>query len=289
MRNHIIPQKYLLGFTNPQNLIWTYRVGADDYFCTSPKNTAVVTNYYADEDEVLLSQQIENPAVEAIDKLRQRISIKPEEKKRLASYLANMMMRVPAGKRQVKDMQPRVLNEVFSKENITSTMGHLSPNQWKKMAQLRRDWETGEDKTNELWRPFLRPESLPNTQAALERMTWQFLIFDTEPAFVTSDNPVFYFRDIGIGNSLSEVSFPISQNIVLWATWNENSSYEFVPVTKNVVIELNRRTRVGAANIYSPVKAQWVANLAQQSGYMPCRIISPTGKYHRVLPSHKKE
>lgn len=49
----------------------------------------------------------------------------------------------------------------------------------------------------------------------LSRMTWRFLIIERRPAFVASDNPVFYDASIGIGRAESEVSFPISSNVAL--------------------------------------------------------------------------
>ncbi|MCI5222854.1 MAG: DUF4238 domain-containing protein [Candidatus Electrothrix sp. AR4] len=73
-------------------------------------------------------------------------------------------------------------------------------------------------------------------------MNWKFLTFDKCPAFLTCDNPVFFHIGIGIGKANSEVSFPISSNITLVATWKNGTTEVCYPATKQGVKEINRRT-----------------------------------------------
>ena len=47
---------------------------------------------------------------------------------------------------------------------------------------------------------------------------------------------------MGIGNPESEVTFPISSHIALWATWRFDLKEGYFPTNSQVVKELNRRT-----------------------------------------------
>jgi uncharacterized protein DUF4238 len=78
-------------------------------------------------------------------------------------------------------------------------------------------------------------------------MTWQFLTCGSGQVFLTCDNPVFYFEEIGIGKPYSEVTVPLSSQIALWANWRQDLKEGFVPTTSQAVKEINRRTVTRAA------------------------------------------
>ena len=77
-------------------------------------------------------------------------------------------------------------------------------------------------------------------------MTWLFLTSDDKPTFLTCDNPVFFFTGMGLGKPRSEMTFPISSHITLWATWRTDLSEGYVSVNKEAAKEVNRRTASNA-------------------------------------------
>jgi hypothetical protein len=268
--------------------IWTYRK-AQRPFCSSLRNASVEKNFYSEEDERFLANQIEGPATIALDKIRRRESITPDEKKRVTAYLVNLMARVPYSKIRVAAIRPKIVSRIFSEENIkiNYTGGReLSAKETEELHDLRRQYENEEKMgVDELWSKMLPPHQFKKSLVALETMTWQFLTFDANPAFVTSDNPFFFFAHIGIGNTLSEVTLPISQNVALWATWNKEITPGFIPITKEIVVEINRRTVSKATrDIYSPVQAYWVTKLAERRRYRRNRIVAIDGSQHYLQP-----
>jgi hypothetical protein len=90
-------------------------------------------------------------------------------------------------------------------------------------------------------------------------MTWTFLTFDDRPAFLTCDNPVFYFTSIGIGNPDSEITFPISSTLTLLATWRGDLTQDYLKTTEQVVREVNRRTAHNATKyIFHCREEYWI-------------------------------
>ena len=82
---------------------------------------------------------------------------------------------------------------------------------------------------------------------------------------MTSDNPVFYFEGMGIGNQLSEVTFPISRNTVLWATWRVDLEEGFRPTNKRIVREINSRTVSAATRyVFYARKVKWVTKFVNR-------------------------
>ena len=76
---------------------------------------------------------------------------------------------------------------------------------------------------------------------ALSKMNWKFIV-TCDMNFLTSDNPVFYSKKIEIEDSDFEVCFPISNKILLWATWGNGDSIDYFDVSNQVVKEMNWRT-----------------------------------------------
>jgi hypothetical protein len=126
----------------------------------------------------------------------------------------------------------------------------------------------------EIWLQLVSPRTTPQTLAALSTMTWRFLTFDKESAFLASDNPVYYHSGMGIGKPDSEVSFPISSNLVLWATWRRDLREGFFPMKEKLVREMNRRTAFAATKyVFYSREEEWVANLINRKRFRLNRIV----------------
>ena len=142
------------------------------------------------------------------------------------------------------------------------------------ISPLGRAQARGVSRTGGVWLDTIKLEMSPLVLAGLSRMTWRFLTFDRFPAFLTSDNPFFYFSDLGIGNMRSEVTFPISSSIALWATLRGDLAEGYFPAKESLVREFNRRTASTATrHAFHAVDEEWVLPLLRKSRWR----ISPMG------------
>jgi hypothetical protein len=68
-------------------------------------------------------------------------------------------------------------------------------------------------------------------------MNWTFLIRETPPYFLTSDNPFIFTERRGLGDEKAEIIFPVSKNVMLWATWKIRD--QFLPLAENAIQDVN--------------------------------------------------
>ena len=126
----------------------------------------------------------------------------------------------------------------------------------------------------DFWLLLIPPERTPNVISVLQKMTWHFLTWDEHPAFLTCDNPVFYFPWMGIGKPESEVTFPISSNIVLWATWRKDVVENYSEIKKQAIKEINRRTALNATRfVYHARDEDWIPNFIAKNNHKLNRLI----------------
>ena len=105
-------------------------------------------------------------------------------------------------------------------------------------------------------------------------MTWTFLTSEKKQPFLTNDNPVFFFEGLGIGKHQSEITFPISGTIALWATWRTNLAEGYVAAKDAATREINRRIASAATRyVYYSIQAPWVVSLINKKNL----------KLHRLL------
>ena len=249
MGDHYVPRYYLKGFSqNDGKTIYVYDKTERRCFTTQVKSIANETDFYSPEVEKYLANGIENPANDVLKKIRDRVEISPGDKQTLSAYMTCMMKRVPKGKEKLKDLAPHTAEAVRQRIDSLLNVAAAAQPEKNEFIQKRRA-EIGEiidkyakDPPKEIWLTNMPPEKSPRVLAALSSMTWRFLTFDEYPAFLTSDNPLFFFTSMGIGNPESEVTFPISSHITLWATWQLDLKEGYFPTNSQVVKELNRRT-----------------------------------------------
>ncbi|MBU1208142.1 MAG: DUF4238 domain-containing protein [Proteobacteria bacterium] len=261
MGEHYIPKYYLRGFTQEStDLICVYDKKEGGHFLTQIKNVANETGLYPPETEKYLANCIEGPANSVLNKIRQRKQITGTDKKILGEYMAVMWKRIPQAQQRLKDMAPKLSQEVF--EDIQGTINILSAQTPSKAEFLKRREEEirqileryAKDPPKEIWLKTIRPDLTPGVVAAIQTMTWIFLTCDEKAAFLTCDNPVFYFTSIGIGKPESELSFPISSHIMLWATWRRDlPEGGYVRVSSQVIKEMTRRIVIMRSDMFFTV------------------------------------
>lgn len=263
--HHYVPRHYLKGFTEftGSSSIWVYEKGSQRVFRTGVQAVAFEKGFYAVENndgtrdtntvETYLAKHIEGPANPILDKIRASHRITVEEKRIFSLYLCVMLKRIPAHRDRLCAVAPQVIASLT--EQIRSGGVRELPTEEHRSAALSILQEYG----SELPKKFMIPTVSPRIAEALCGMTWQFLTCKGEPKFVTCDNPVFFFEGIGISNPYSEVTFPVSKDTALWATWRTDLKEGFFQATQKAIEEINRRSVIFASRyVFHCENAPWV-------------------------------
>jgi hypothetical protein len=266
MGDHYVPQYYLKGFSqNNGKSIWVYDNVEKRKFTTQIKNVGNITNFYSEEVEQYLANTIENPANEVLRKIRERQKISENEKVTLAEYMAVMFKRVPKGKERLKELAPSICEKLYteiSDELLQIAIDQPDKNHiaQKRICEIKEILDKySKNPPKEIWLDNIPLERSPQVVAALVEMTWRFMECNDRIGFMTSDNPLFYFTSIGVGKPESEVVFPISSNILLWATRRTDLPTGYLPAKSQLVKEMNRRIVSEATHyVFASNDAVWI-------------------------------
>lgn len=275
MGQHFVPQHYLRQFAtkdNP-NRIWMYDKCNGQFKRLPIKNVAQASGFYFEEDETALNEQVEGPAIQPLEKLRNGKAVSQEERRLVAQYLQSQLSRVPKARndnldrlkreyqnmmRQVEErLQSFIKNPNSPPERVRELVRELE--RWK---QYKLD-DIPPDFTQEL---VQRQLPLPGVVEQLYVMTWRIMRSDAPDYFLTSDNPVHFFRWMGLLHQDVEVSVPLSSSVSLHASYRGTPMDTlFVRATPSLVKEINRRTVHGADRfLFFHQDADWVGNLAEK-------------------------
>jgi hypothetical protein len=282
MGQHYIPRYYLEGFTEfpDSSNIWVYEKGDDRVFQTSIKSVANENNRWPRSVEEYLANRIETPAKPVLDKIRNRRPITQSDKDTLSAYMVLMLQRVPRGFERMKAKAPEVLDKLFN--DLEMDIKRLVEEHPSKKDTLQNrlhelsDWKLKYEKDfpMEVWYQNLRPDALPKVRAVLPAMTWIFLTSDKRQSFLTNDNPLFFFEGMGIGRPESEITFPISSRVTLWATWRKNLREGYIAAKDSIIREINRRTASATTKYaYYSEQAKWVVRLINNKNLRLNRLV----------------
>ena len=113
-RNHYIPQAYLRHFASPNDSekVHVFDKESERWMLTNVLNAGVWNDFYSDEDEKRLSDEIEFPANFALAKLRGGQCIDADERLKVALYLESMIKRVPSTRRELLKGAPNALEQL---------------------------------------------------------------------------------------------------------------------------------------------------------------------------------
>jgi tryptophan synthase alpha chain len=295
--HHFLPKLLLKGFVIKKDkpFIWVYQRGqpynpggnrynhreklTNNPYLDTIKNAGAEMDFYSDsnEDGIKDSETTENKLMlleqqhdRILDKLRACKTITDEEKEHFSSYIVLMLRRVPAGRELSKKLittkglyEPT--KELFQKLNWPDTP--------ETRAYIKQHVESKAEHENyQISGHNKITLDSPNSRMIeeLKKMVWTFYVAREPYVFLTSDNPVFFPDTIGIaGNkNLSELSFPISTNVALVASWNKTQKEGFVEATPHIVKDINRRTISKTSRyVYFSKNADWVVNLLGSNLY----------------------
>lgn len=281
MRNHYVQRQYLRGFCDPvtPDIIVCYDKQSDRVLRINTRHVAVENDFYDDPTERFLETQIESPANPVLDKIRKLQTITLIEKRTLAIYIAAQYLRGTKGKELAAAHTPIVLRELFdqAKAQLNGVQANdeataqLVETRLQEALDLHRKWES--EKARELWLGTIPMSPDGQLKDVIGQMTWRFAVCEDEPSFLTSDNPMYFPADIGIVRARSEITFPISAHVALWATWRSDIMDGYVPIGKRAVAAINRRTVFAAHRyVFFTREEKWVSHLVKRKTHALGRI-----------------
>src|SRR5579862_5736096 len=140
VNSHYVPQFYLRGFkANAEKRIFVYEKGrGPQRKHKAIKSVAMENGFYSAPTEQALSI-VENLAAPVLDKIRNQQSITPDDKIIIATFIAIMWRRVPAGWERLNNIahNPEPLFQ-----DIESNWSHPEFEQFRlRMRQIVNDWQ----------------------------------------------------------------------------------------------------------------------------------------------------
>lgn len=294
--HHILPKLYLKGFIEAPNkpFTWVYKrakpyhpgtkshhnpqkqpirnAGAErDHYAFRNRDGSI--NYDKYENEL---EQLEKPSDKIFRKLRNHKMITKQEKLVFAKYIFHMFKRVPKRIERFKEKWPELYNSISSdviewldfEEAITSKDESLRLKNLKSIRNEAKDilaFFRENFLDSELPLRAMALESPSNIPEILSSMTWQFYLAPTGNEYVTGDEPIF---NPGLDKLYTEVSFPISKDVVLIMSWYDIEE-GFFSATSEIVTEINQRTSNQAQKLYSSSPQSWIVDLfnEKRKGY----------------------
>lgn len=262
MGHHYLPQHYLRGFAAGKT-IWAHDLKDSRSYRTQVKSVANETALYTKDLEAHLANSIEGPAQAAIDRLRRREALSGDERETLARYVIAMWKRVPAARKRVAATIPGVADTINADIQQALAKAVEDEPELASLAESRKGEVEAiisaykEDPPDHFWHHSIGTQATPRMILGLLDMSWTILESKGEP-FITSDNPVFFFASEGIGSPYSELSLPLSSSIALWASRGRPPKPSSMPVDRQIVLKINRRSASNTQRfLYTEQEASW--------------------------------
>jgi len=278
-RNHFVPEFYLKGFCNADDILTVYEKSTGAHFEAPPSKVARVKGFYSPDLERYLSEKIEGPANTVLAKIRSEDTLSADDKVTLAKYIVTMWKRVPRARRRLRERAPKVSEEL--KTEIRAKFSAIQTRDPSKRQireeRLRQADEIldrlASDPPDEVFYRTILSEATPRLVAATAAMTWVFLVADDTLHFSSCDNPVFMFEHLGIGRLESELSFPVSSHIALWGSWRPVKDCAYLRAPTELVKEFWRRTAHNAERyVYHRGFEPWVSPFLRKGAWRLCRV-----------------
>ena len=116
MLSHYVPRFYLRGFSreDAEDQLWVFDKEAQRFFSAGVGRVGAEHGFYDDDVEAELNERVEAPGNSVIQAIRNRQTISPPQKARLAFYIGVLMMRVPEKRRRAFDRIPEAVDETIT-------------------------------------------------------------------------------------------------------------------------------------------------------------------------------
>jgi hypothetical protein len=285
MGKHYVPQAYLRNFQVPDQpgFVWLYDKRGGEPHTANIAKIVQCHDYYSPETEATLAREVEIPGNQAMEGLLQGELLSSLQRDHLSFYIAVMLMRGPYRRRRAHEMYPQVLAETIagvrsdivaaaSAADATSVAPLLA-----QIEEIAQRWATippskVEAKLREPW-PYQRMVD------AIGDMAWRVLETSGPCYFITSDNPVYFNRELGLGLPESELCFPLSTTRALHGCQQGlRGSLTFVKAPQQLVKDVNRRLATTTEHLaFYHEQAPWLPQvLSKKHPYLPAISWPPT-------------
>jgi len=274
-RHHTVPKVYLENFTDENGQCWVLK-DTLKYFHNIPANilnrkdfnTITLKNgekSYVIEKEYL--RTLEGHFGTVVKKIIRHEELSLLEKEIMSCFVVSMLARTENRRLAMGDFLEQLsdhekafqeLND-SEKKQMSELSSFFSDEQKDRSVPMSDVLKIREDMSSH------QAMSIPNTVNAtygyVYSMNWVFLVSKGRE-FFTSDDPVSLFNanlllkdgsygvyHPGLAQKAIEVSFPITKNISLMATYDERPDMKYLPVNDEVVRALNERQTMYARQV----------------------------------------
>lgn len=239
-------------------------------------NAGVETDYYAytkpdgrtdvETVETILSDQIEQPANLIIEQLRNGNYILSEtDRMTLAIYMVATIRRVPKHRERVQELMPKFIQETLQSlpERLAAWEKHLGKDLSNHVSKIEETIAGLGESPPDL---FYLPEVSLGLASAIATMHWYFLRPAKGYKLLTADNPVIFTEAKGLQPPAGKLSFPLSQDLLLEATWTQINKPVSFKVDAALIQNINKLLIGGSVRyIYACCNANWVTKLIQEN------------------------
>jgi hypothetical protein len=276
-RNHYIPKEYLRHFASPNDpeKVYMFDKQSNNWILTNVLNAGAWSNFYSDEDEKWLSDEVEFPASFALTKLRSGQPIDTDERHQVALYLESMIKRVPSTRREFLKGAPNALEQLREDAEELSHKYGTTPQVIRKALEHLEEEQLKEpfSMTSEVTRYQWTNQEIIDV---LLGMDWTVLNSRGPDKFLTGDNPAFHPWKDGLQTPGSQLAFPLSSSAALVADRRKSRDVviDHIDATSAQVKEINRRTiLVSERFIFSHRELPWVKDVLR----------NPVRQWKRIL------
>lgn len=274
MGHHYVPQRYLKNFeaTDRPAFVRQYDKITRSAKWLHIKSVAQAKEYYTQEMEQHLANEVEPQGSAAIEKVIRGEGFSLQERMDLGIYLGATMKRVPAHRKRVNAMVPETFEAILSefREQVyaLSESDQIDPD-----LAIRRLREA--DEVEERFLVDGLPESVqhqisnplpsPEIVAAIASMYWRIMISIGPQYFITSDNPFFFTTGYGLANMESEFFLPLSPRVLLHGSWKSTSrALPKSEVPQRIVRSINKKMVLEAERfVFAHEEASWLPRLLE--------------------------
>lgn len=285
MGHHYVQQAFLRQWEAPTEpgLIWTYIRGVAEPRLLPIDGVAQSSGFYDDDVERDLACLVEGPTTSVLDMLRRGEELDAACRRLVAEYIVTTIKRVPRHRERGLQMLPTQLDQVVA--YARAELPVRSGGDPAKLAKLDKEIDVARAKflaepPTEIVDWLRDPRPAPEQVEVILRMAWRLLSTDSSEPFLTSDNPVFHFEWLGIGQSMSEFAFPISPTRCLHGSYQPlrfGGTVENRYTNRALVHEINRRMAHGSTKLlFANMKAKFPLTLLSKGrGHYLSRIRWP--------------
>lgn len=243
MNSHYVPVMYLKGWetfqSNKRKQIFVYN-GENGTVFKTIKQVASKEDYYTEETEIWLDREIENKTAPILKKIIEEKKWETNEKLQLSLFLLVLWSRVPYFTEGIlndirKLSWPRTLSDLHLVRRELNKIGIADEVLEEAFNEDRLNTEEHKKK---IYSKLLMRNNY-RQDLAFAKMHWKLFEAPDGKEFVTSDNPVSFNREIGLGNQESYFHFPINKNLFLEGRYERTPGEYYEVVEPEKVDELN--------------------------------------------------